>query len=248
MACRAVMFDLFDTLVRFDRDRLPEVRIDGRVVRSTAGRLHPVLASVAPQVTLEAFYAALVESWREAERRRAHDHREVAASERFTYLLRRLGLEPAACPPDLVHRLLETHRSELSRAAEFPAHHRTLLVDLAARHRLAVVSNFDYSPTAEGLLAEAGVAGLFTAVLVSDAVGWRKPAPAIFLEALRRLDVAPGEALFVGDRPDIDVAGAQAVGVPAVWLNPGREALPEGVAPPAHEIRDLGELRRILLG
>jgi HAD superfamily hydrolase (TIGR01549 family) len=246
MACRAVLFDLFDTLVRFDRERLPEVRIDGRVVRSTAGHLHRIVTTIAPDVTLERLYAALLESWREAERRRAIDHREVAAPERFAHLLRCLTLDPAACPPDLIQRLLETHRRELSRAAQFPAHHGPLLADLAGRYRLAVVSNFDYTPTAVGLLEEAGVAHLFETVLVSDAFGWRKPSPAIFAEALRRLGVPAREALFVGDRADIDVAGAQGAGIPAVWLNPAGEALPAGVTPPRFEIRDLDELRRIL--
>ena len=36
-AGEAVLFDLFDTLVLFQRERLPEIEINGRVVRSTAG-------------------------------------------------------------------------------------------------------------------------------------------------------------------------------------------------------------------
>ena len=40
MAYRAVFFDLFAALVRFDRDRLPEIRIKGKSVKSTAGQLH----------------------------------------------------------------------------------------------------------------------------------------------------------------------------------------------------------------
>ena len=70
-AYRAVLFDLFDTLVRFDRERLPAVPLNGRVVRSTVGELHPILAAWAPQVTLEALYNALLESWQQAERLRA---------------------------------------------------------------------------------------------------------------------------------------------------------------------------------
>jgi len=246
MAYRAILFDLFDTLVRFDRHRLPEIRVDGRVVRSTAGHLHRIMAAAAPHVTLEALYAALLESWKEAERLRAVDHREVAAPERFAHLFRCLALDPAACAPDLLPRLLEAHRRELSRAAEFPSHHRTLLRSLARRYRLAVVSNFDYTPTALGILETAGVAELFDTIVVSDAFGWRKPARAIFDEALRRLGTPAADALFVGDRPDIDVAGAQAAGMHAVWLNPDRAALPPGLAPPEYEIRDLGELARIL--
>ncbi len=243
---RAVLFDLFDTLVRFDRERLPVAHLNGRAVRSTVAQLHPILAGYAPQVTVEALYDALLESWREAERRRAIDHREVAAPERFAHLLRCLGLDAEACPRQLLQDLLDAHRRGLSSAAEFPAHHGPLLAELAARYRLAVVSNFDYTPTAVGILEAAGVAGLFDAVVVSDAVGWRKPAPAIFETALRRLGIPAADALFVGDRADIDVAGAQRVGIPAAWLNPAGVALPPGVAPPEYEIRDLDELRRIL--
>jgi FMN phosphatase YigB (HAD superfamily) len=246
MGYRAVLFDLFDTLVRFDRARLPTVELNGRVVRSTAGQLHPLLQPYAPAVTLDAFYAALVESWQEAERRRAIDHREVPAGERFVQLFNCLGLDAAACPRGVMQSLLDAHRRELSKVTELPRHHGPLLTDLARRYRLAVVSNFDYTPTAVGILESAGIADLFTAVVVSDAVGWRKPAPAIYHEALRRIGVGPREALFVGDRADIDVLGAQGVGMDAAWLNPEGQALPREVAPPRFEIRDLAELRGIL--
>ena len=247
-AYRAVLFDLFDTLVRFDRERLPAVRVNGRVVHSTVGHLHPILVAWAPEVTLEALYSALQASWQEAERLRAIDHREVAAAERFAYLFRHLGLDPATCPRELLNNLLDAHRGGLSRAAEFPAPHGPLLTELAGRFRLAVVSNFDYTPTAVGILEAAGVAGLFETVVVSDAVGWRKPAPPIFEAALHRLRVSAAEALFVGDRADIDVLGAQRIGMHAVWLNRDRDGLPSGVAPPEFEIRDLVELRGILGG
>jgi len=142
--------------------------------------------------------------------------------------------------------LIEAHRHELAKAASFPAHHRPLLQVLAREHCLAVVSNFDYSPTALGILDAAGVRELFAAIVVSDEVGWRKPRPDIFHEALRRTGAEPHGTLFVGDRIDIDVAGAHAVGMDAAWINPGREALPSGVAPPSYEIRDLAELEAIV--
>jgi len=96
----AVLFDLFDTLVRFDRGRLPEIVIGGRAVRSTAGSLHTVLRAYAPQVTLEACYGALMESWRDAERQRALEHREVPAPARFEEFFRRLALPRGSYPPE----------------------------------------------------------------------------------------------------------------------------------------------------
>jgi FMN phosphatase YigB (HAD superfamily) len=246
MAYAGILFDLFDTLVRFDRERMPLIQVNGREVRSSAGRIHEILRVHAPEVTLEACYGALVESWQIAERRRAVDHREVGARERFGHFFDLLGLDRAALPPGLATTLIEAHRRELSRAAEFPAPHRDLLERLARHYRIGLVSNFDYTPTALGILGAAGVAHLFAATVVSDAVGWRKPRPEIFDEALRRLGVSPAEALFVGDRADIDVVGAQQAGMDAAWLNPEGTPLPAGVAPPRFEIHALGELAAIL--
>ncbi len=248
MTFSAVLFDLFDTLVLFDSRRLPEVSVGGRRVRSSVGRLHALLGPHAPDVTIEACYDALIWSWREAERLRAVDHREVPAPERFGRWLDRLSVNRATCPPDLVPALLDAHRRELMNAAEFPAHHGPLLRGLAERMPLAVVSNFDYTPTALAILESAGVADLFRAIVVSDQVGWRKPRRDIFEVALRELDVEPETALFVGDRPDIDVAGAQALGMPVAWVNRAGAPLPPDVMPPTFEIRDLAELEAIVSG
>ena len=246
MSYRAVLFDLFDTLVRFDRNRLPEVRVDGRVIRSTAGQLHQAFRPFAPGVELAEFVEALTWSWQEAERVRAESLREVAAPERLRLLIGRLGLEVSLLAPEAIPALLATHMRELSKAVVLPPHHAALLRGLRPRHRLAVVSNFDYTPTACGILEREGIAHLFEAVVVSDEVGWRKPHPVIFETALRRLGVSAGEAVYVGDRADIDVVGAQGVGMDAVWINRDASALPPGIRPPEFEIRDLEELTRIL--
>jgi putative hydrolase of the HAD superfamily len=239
MTFKAVLFDLFDTLVLFDRERLPVVKINGRVVRSTAGHLFPILAPHAPGLDLARFYEALIASWQEAERLRALDAREITAPERFGFLFRHLGIDAAKLPPGVLPALLDTHRLGLSGAAEFPPGYRALLGRLARRFRLGVVSNFDYAPTARGLLEREGIQGLFDSVVVSAEVGWRKPKPIIFEVALKELRVAPGMALFVGDRADIDVLGAKRAGLAAAWVNRKGESLPGGIPAPDYEIRDL---------
>ena len=246
MTYRAVLLDLFDTLVRFDRERMPEIQINGKTVRSSAGMLHRILITQAPQIGLEACYEALGESWREAERLRALDHREVSALDRFAHFFRRLGLDETALPVGFGRSLIDAHRGALGRAAEFPPHHGPLLRRLAERYRLAVVSNFDYTPTALDILERAGVTHLFDTIVVSDEVGWRKPKRDIFDVALTRLGVRAEESLFVGDRADMDVLGAQQIGMDTAWINRDGEPLPSGISPPTYEIRDLGELAGIL--
>ncbi|MBI2524750.1 MAG: HAD family hydrolase [Candidatus Rokubacteria bacterium] len=244
----ALLFDLFDTLVLFDRERLPEIHVNGRALRSTAGQMHEVFRPFAPGVSLEEFVSALFWSWQEAERVRGESHREVPAAERFALLFGRLGLDPAAMAREALPILLATHMEALAKAVVFPGHHREVLVTLGARHRLAVVSNFDYTPTTRLVLEREGIASLFAAIVISDAVGWRKPTPVIFESALGALGVPPGRALFVGDRADIDVAGAHGVGMQAVWINRAREALPAGAPRAEFEIQDLAELGRIVGG
>jgi len=229
--------------VHFDRERLPTIELDGKIIRSTAGRLHALLQAHAPAVTLPACYEALLASWKEAERQRDIDHREVSAHERFTDFFTRLTLEPA---PSVAQALIDAHRAALAGAATFPEHYGPLLRRLARTHQLAVVSNFDYSPTALAILEAAGVRDLFAAIVVSDEVGWRKPRPDIFRRALDLTGADPARTLFVGDKPEIDVAGAHRVGMDAAWINPGREKLPAGVKAPEYEIRDLSELEGIV--
>ena len=246
MTYRAVLFDLFDTLVTLDRDRLPELTVNGKVMRSTAGKLYEAFRPFAPGIGLDRFVDTLRWSWQEAERLRNEDHREVAASERLTMAFRRLDLDPGELGPEPLQAVLDAHMRELSNAVVFPPHHGPLLRALRARYRLALVSNFDYSPTALGVLDRAGITDLFETILVSDEVGWRKPKPMIFELALGRLGVDAADGLFVGDRIDIDVAGAQGVGMGSAWVNPERVPLPPDIPPPDYEIRDLAELGPIL--
>ena len=46
-----------------------------------------------------------------------------------------------------------------------------------------------------------------------------KPHPPIFLEALRRAEVGPQEALYVGDQYETDVKGARSVGIQPVLID-----------------------------
>lgn len=241
-----ILFDLFDTLTRFDRRRLPAIRINGREVRTSAAEIYPGVAALLPGVSLEAFYEAFLWSYAEAERRRAADHREIPARERLGFCYARLGFGPGEVPEALSERLLAGHMACLARVAE-PVPGRAELLDwLAGQYRLGIVSNFDYTPTVRRVLEEAGLLERFDAVVVSDAVGWRKPAPAIFRAAFERLGVSPAECLFVGDRPEIDVAGAKGVGMAAAWLNPEGAPLPPGLPAPDFTLARLAELRGIL--
>ena len=81
---------------------------------------------------------------------------------------------------------------------------------------LAVVSNWD--DRLGRLLTHLDLIGYFDAVVFSAAIGVEKPDPRIFRYALELLDVAPEEALHVGDDQRQDVEGALAAGMHALLL------------------------------
>jgi len=114
---------------------------------------------------------------------------------------------------------------------------------LASRFRVAIVSNGS-SASQRLKLQRSGLPGapLF---FVSEELGVAKPAPAPFLTALRALEVRAEDALFVGDDPESDIAGAAAVGMATCWVARGRTS--------AHPTADLivdhvGELPAVLEG
>jgi len=48
--------------------------------------------------------------------------------------------------------------------------------------------------------------------------GWVKPEPSSFLAAIESLAMEPSETVYVGDREDTDVEGAQAVGMKTIYV------------------------------
>lgn len=65
-----------------------------------------------------------------------------------------------------------------------------------------------------------GILDYLDARLTSGDVGFMKPHPFIYWRALELLDVQPEEAIFVGDRPANDIAGANEAGLTSVLMSP----------------------------
>jgi len=122
-------------------------------------------------------------------------------------------------------RFLDAEHAAWRPARALAADAHALLESLRARGlRLAIVANtWPDSPRAvRRELDELGVATRVDVVVLSGEVGTRKPAPAIFEQALAALDVDAADALFVGDRLVDDLQGAAGVGmrtVQALWFN-----------------------------
>jgi len=101
-------------------------------------------------------------------------------------------------------------------------------------------------PAIRSMLRKHGFEPLMKTVVVSAEEGWRKPHPSLFQKALRELNVAPGEAVFVGDSPFHDIGGARAVGMKAVLTRQYIARPADGYAEPDALIGHLRELSGVI--
>jgi len=67
------------------------------------------------------------------------------------------------------------------------------------------------------IVAGLGLDALVEVTVTSAAIGFEKPNPAAFEHVLRECG-RPGRVWMVGDNPAADVAGAEALGIPAILV------------------------------
>ncbi|MFC1956605.1 HAD family hydrolase [Chloroflexota bacterium] len=84
---------------------------------------------------------------------------------------------------------------------------------------LGLISNVEHDMTS--LLAETGLQSLLQIVVTSLDTGFNKPQPQIFQEALKQAGVKASEAIYVGDQYQIDVGGANKAGMKGILLDRG---------------------------
>jgi len=119
-----------------------------------------------------------------------------------------------------------------------------------AGYHLGMISNASDNEDVQTLVDKAGVRDYFDFILVSAAVGVRKPNPAIFRLALDHWGIPPTRAAMVGDMLGADILGAKNAGLFSIWITrradgPANRAHLDTIQPDA-QIAALGELPGLL--
>jgi len=85
-------------------------------------------------------------------------------------------------------------------------------------YRLGVISNASDDDDVQTLVDKAGIRPYFEIILSSAAVGLRKPHPRIFKTAMQTMGVTPAETIMVGDTLGADILGAHNLGMRGIWI------------------------------
>ena len=96
---------------------------------------------------------------------------------------------------------------------------------LRRRVRLGLLSNA-FSDLRQVITEYWGFGDVFETLVISAEIGIMKPDPRIYRLALDRLAVQPAEAVFIDDFPR-NVAGSQALGIPAILFQNRQQAWQE---------------------
>lgn len=211
-----VLFDFFGTLVDYSPSRTEQ----------GFGRSHDVLRGLGARLGYDEFLSTWSRVCAEFDVSSDADDHEYSMTEVATGFLRgALGREPGLAEAD---EFVSAYLAEWNTGVGYPPGIGELVAGLAARYRLAVVTNTHEPDLVPGHLAAMGLTSLFDAVVTSVEVGWRKPHPKIYRAALDRLGVGPSSAVFVGDTFRADFDGPRRAGIRAYLIDPARrEPVPD---------------------
>ncbi|HEY3218300.1 MAG TPA: HAD family hydrolase [Candidatus Limnocylindria bacterium] len=234
MSIRAVLFDLDNTLIFEDESAYAAVRGAAAIAHQRA-RVDAAALADAVVATAEAVWRASPVFtygelfgvwWAEAlwgemsgETEAARAMRAFAPEFRGSVWrggLQRIGVVDQALAGELEQAYIRIRRSgeKLDPDAE------VVLAGLASGQRLALVSNGAGDVQREKL-GRTPFGRYLSPIVISMEVGFGKPDPRIFQNALEILGVDAEDAVMVGDSLARDVAGAHAAGIRAVWIDRG---------------------------
>lgn len=114
--------------------------------------------------------------------------------------------------------MISYHNVKFALLRPFPRTNSTLINLKSKGYRMGVISNGITIKQWEKLI-RLGIYHFFDEVITSDEVGFEKPHPRIFEEALNRMNCVPSKAVMVGNKFSEDMMGAVNAGMSAILVN-----------------------------
>ncbi|MGA8541558.1 MAG: HAD family hydrolase [Terriglobales bacterium] len=130
----------------------------------------------------------------------------------YSQLLSEIGLNDDAIRDQLVASIRNSGNWDTIRPGT-----AAQLEEIGKRYRLAVISNADGK--IHDVLQKCSIARCFRTITDSGLVGYEKPHPEIFRQALKSMTAEPEQSLYVGDVYSVDYLGATSAGMQALLMD-----------------------------
>ncbi len=94
-----------------------------------------------------------------------------------------------------------------------------MLVDLKESYKLGIITNYMDGPTCREVFIKLGYNDIFDSLVVSEELGYVKPAQILFETALNETGSRPENSVMVGDTFSADVVGGNLAGMKTVLID-----------------------------
>lgn len=209
-AVKALFFDMGNTLLHFHNGSTDEEKDEAGLQRMTE-----YLQGFCPSVTVREVRSGFFDPWMEKLELRAAAQKEYPIEEVLQPFLARYGV---AFSREQAVEAMRAFYSEYIRQVRWEQGLRESLLRLKGMgFRLGVISNAClYDEVMKASFEQAGVGDLFDSYTFSYGAGYCKPRPEIFMHALSGMQLAPQEAVMIGDNAVNDLEPAVRLGMHAV--------------------------------
>lgn len=232
MQYRAVFFDLDDTLYAYP----PCNEAGKRAARET-------FLDLGYDLSREAFEELYMEARREVKRDLAGT---ASAHERFLYFKRAIGIHTGTHRSGDALALGEAYwGAYVDRMELFDGVEETLAALQDAGLQVAIVSNLTTRIQLEKI-RHLGIESYVDYLLTSEETGREKPSSVMFTLPMAHLSVTPSEVVMVGDDPEADIEGGNALGLTTALFNRETDSL-TGREAPDHHLTDIREVQEVAL-
>lgn len=168
--------------------------------------------------------------------------KEHLNAERYSHPLRVVG---APDPEAIGAQFWDEAMKRLPLGSRLMPHAKEILTYLRPKYKMYILSN-GFTELQSRKMQSAGIAHYFDGMILSEDIGVNKPNPAIFTHALRVAESTAEESLMIGDNYEVDIEGAQRVGIDQVFYNISKKDLNPEHPQPTFTITSLLELKKIL--
>ncbi len=207
---RAVFFDWFNTLARYEP---PRQELHSQLLREFGIKVSPSDLIPGLQAADRYFFT---ESSRDPAKKR---NPEAQAELYLHYTEIMLGQAGVKASKPLIRRMLQKW-PEMFAGAKFALFDDVLPTLKTLKERRLILGLLtNATREAIAIYRELGLEPYLDFVVTSEEAGADKPAPLIFLKALEKAGASAAETIHVGDQYDIDIAGARGVGINPILID-----------------------------